>query len=120
MTTSILDFTYTELESWFSEYKEAMSSWGGYLLESYPELLTTWYAERVIDYKNVADKSKVSPGDCVMPANKYVILAAERHMKDLEKQGTDDFPWIFDIEKAHRPIRFIEKKCQPQKGILNG
>lgn len=116
MTTNILDYTYTELESWFSEYREAMASWGGFLLEPYPDLLTTWYAERVIAYKNMEDKSNVTPYDCVIPADEYVILAAERHMKDLEKQGTDDFPWIFDTEKAHRPIRFIEKKCKPSKG----
>src|SRR5699024_7689464 len=42
--------------------------------------------------------------------------AAKRHMRDLARQGTDDFPWIFVEEKGHRPIRFIEKFCRPSKG----
>ncbi|HBO5952285.1 TPA: terminase large subunit, partial [Pseudomonas aeruginosa] len=70
--------------------------------QPYPELLTTWYAERLIDGS--------------IPASKENILAAKRHMRDLERQGTDDFPWVFDEEKGHRPIRFIEKKCKPSKG----
>ncbi|SUM32115.1 terminase large subunit [Staphylococcus gallinarum] len=28
----------------------------------------------------------------------------------------NDSRWIFDEEKAHRPIRFIEKFCKPSKG----
>lgn len=70
-----------------------------------PNLLTTWYAEQVVDGKIVAGKD--------------VVLACKRHLRDLKRQGTDGFPWVFDEEKAHRPIRFIEKFCKPSKGDFN-
>lgn len=98
----IIEMNYTEISKWFEALKEEYASWGGYLKEPYPALLTTWYAERVIDGS--------------MPADKDVILAAKRHLSDLEKQDTEGFPWIFDEEKGWRVIRFIEKKCKPSKG----
>ncbi|KYC64695.1 terminase large subunit [Heyndrickxia coagulans] len=106
MTTTIskplLEMNYSELEEWWEGYLAEQKSWGGILEQPYPELLTTWYAERLIDGS--------------IPASKENILAAKRHLRDLERQGTDDFPWVFDEEKAHRPIRFIEQKCKPSKG----
>lgn len=113
---SITDMNYTELEAWWKDYRDGMSSWGGYLLQPYPELLTTWFAERVIDYDEMPDQAKWTPWDPIMPAGELVILAARRHMRDLERQGTDDFPWVFDEEKGHKPVRFLEKKCKPSKG----
>ncbi|WP_439196982.1 terminase large subunit [Bacillus velezensis] len=98
----LLDMSYSELTKWWADYQAEQQSWGGILVEPYPELLTTWYAERLIDGS--------------IPASKENILAAKRHRRDLERQGTDDFPWIFDEEKGHRPVRFIEKKCRPSKG----
>lgn len=43
-------------------------------------------------------------------------MSCQRHLNDLKRQGTEEFPWIFDEEKAHRPIRYIEKFCRPSKG----
>ena len=103
MTTSnILEMSYTERVDYWQNYLEEQASWGGYLKQAYPELLTTWYAERLIDGS--------------IPASKENILAAKRHMKDLDRQGTEDFPWVFDEKKGHRPIRYIEKKCKPTEG----
>lgn len=65
-------------------------------------LLATWYAEQVVDGNIIASKK--------------VILACERHLNDLTRAGTEKFPYVFDEEKAHRPIRFIEKYCKPSKG----
>lgn len=45
-----------------------------------------------------------------------VKLACERHLKDLERQGTKEFPYIFDPDIAYRPIEFIEKFCKPSQG----
>lgn len=70
-----------------------------------PTLLATWYAEQV------------TKGNII--ACKKVIQACERHLNDLEKQGTDDFPWVFDEKLGHRPIQFIEKFCKPSKGAFN-
>jgi phage terminase large subunit-like protein len=66
------------------------------------KLLTTWYAEQVVKGKIIASKK--------------VKLACKRHLKDLKRQGKKDFPWIFDEEKGHRPIKFIEAFCRPSKG----
>ncbi|XIQ67284.1 hypothetical protein N8D24_08925 [Enterococcus faecium] len=55
--------------------------------------------------------------EAYQPAKKN-IQAAKRHMRDLQRQGTDDFPWIFDEEKGHRPIRYIEKNVNQLKATL--
>lgn len=49
-------------------------------------------------------------------ACKKVKQACQRHLKDLKRQGTKEFPYVFDEEKAYRPILFIEKFCKPSKG----
>lgn len=101
----ILEMSFTELETWWHDYRERQKSWGGILEHPYPKLLTTWYAERLVD------------GDIL--ASKENIQSAKRHLRDLERQGTEEFPWVFVEEKGHRPIRFIEKKCSPSKGDSN-
>jgi len=102
MAVSLLNLSQPKLEQWWKDYREEQVSWGGILLQPYPELLTTWYAERLIDGS--------------IPASKENILAAKRHMFDLSHQGTEDFPWIFDEQKGHRPVRFIEENCKPTEG----
>ncbi|MEC2565299.1 terminase large subunit, partial [Bacillus thuringiensis] len=67
-----------------------------------PNILATWYAEQVVKGNIIASKK--------------VILASRRHLNDLKKQGTEEFPYIFDEDLAHRPIKFIEKFCRPSKG----
>jgi phage terminase large subunit-like protein len=66
------------------------------------KLLTTQYATDVVLGKIVASKK--------------VRLACERHLNDLQRQGTEGFPFVFDEEKALRPIEFIERFCKPSKG----
>jgi phage terminase large subunit-like protein len=66
------------------------------------ELKTTLYAEQVLSGKIVA-------------SNK-VKLACKRHKNDLKRAKNDDFPYIFDPEKAYRPIAYIERFCRPSKG----
>ncbi len=34
-------------------------------------------------------------------------LAYERHLRDLERQGTPDFPFVFDVAAAERIVRFF-------------
>jgi len=58
--------------------------------------------------------TKVLNGEIV--ASKKVKLACERHLKDLKRVGSDDFPWVFDEDKAFRPVKFIETFCSPSKG----
>jgi len=66
------------------------------------DLLTTPYARDAVAGRIVVSKK--------------VRQACERHLRDLERQGTDDFPWVFDEGKALRPIEFIQRFCKPSKG----
>ncbi|MBN2910780.1 terminase large subunit [Polycladomyces sp. WAk] len=66
------------------------------------DLLTTSYAEDAVAGKIIVSKK--------------VRQACERHLRDLKRQGTDDFPYVFDEEKALRPITFIQRFCKPSKG----
>lgn len=40
-------------------------------------------------------------------AGPWVRLAAQRHLRDLERAGTDEFPWVFDEARADKVIRFF-------------
>jgi phage terminase large subunit-like protein len=42
------------------------------------------------------------------PACKWEILAVKRHLRDLDRQGTAAFPYVFDEIKAQRIINFGE------------
>ncbi len=67
-------------------------------------------AERYID--GVIDGSIV--------VGKKIKLAVERHLKDLKRAESDDFPYYFDPKIALRPIRFIESFCRHSKGEWAG
>jgi len=45
-------------------------------------------------------------------AGKYVIKACERHLRDLERQGDEGFPYVFDEDKANKVFEFAEKYCK--------
>lgn len=49
---------------------------------------------------------KVAIGD--VPCGKLHKLACQRHLKDLEKQGTKDFPYIWKPEKSENILNFAE------------
>ncbi|KKC49527.1 terminase [Paenibacillus sp. D9] len=49
-------------------------------------------------------------------ASKKVFLACQRHLRDLKRQGTKAFPYIFDEDKGYRPIAYIERFCKPSQG----
>jgi phage terminase large subunit-like protein len=95
----------SELAKWYQIWrKEQVKQF--YILEKpSPKPRTTWYAEQVV-------KGSIK-------ASKKNIQSCQRHLDDLKRQGTEDFPWIFDEEKAHRPIKFIETYCKPSKGDYN-
>ncbi|HHV61141.1 MAG TPA: terminase large subunit, partial [Firmicutes bacterium] len=52
-------------------------------------------------------------------AGKWVRLACERHLRDLERAGTDEFPYIFDPARADRVFAFF-RFCRHVKGPLAG
>ncbi|MFA5672660.1 MAG: terminase TerL endonuclease subunit, partial [Synergistaceae bacterium] len=67
--------------------------------------LATQYAEDVVEGKIIACRK--------------VILACERHLRDIERQKSDGYPWVFDEELGHRPIAFMEQFCKPSQGNFN-
>ncbi len=42
--------------------------------------------------------------------------ACERFMRELKQAGKPGYRWTFDLQKAYRPIDFMEKFCRPTKG----
>lgn len=89
----------------FITWKKDQVKKGNILEKPSNKLLTTWYAEQVVKGKiKASQKNKQS---------------AQRHLNDLKRQGTEEFPWIFVEEQGHRPVRFIEKFCKPSKGDFN-
>ena len=67
--------------------------------------------------KSYADITHQYAADVVagrVPACKWVRLACQRHQRDLERVGSDGFPFVFDpelvdgvSEKAYRPVRRV-------------
>ena len=50
---------------------------------------------------------------------KYEILACQRHLDDLKRQGTDNFPDVFDTTRADRIIRWFGQ-CIQIRGVDAG
>lgn len=50
---------------------------------------------------------------------RWVRLACERHLRDLDRQGADKFPFVFDPSKAERVFAFFGF-CRHVKGQLAG
>ncbi|WP_094247947.1 terminase TerL endonuclease subunit [Paenibacillus sp. RUD330] len=50
-------------------------------------------------------------------AGKYVRLACERHLKDLGRQGTEDFPYTFEPTRAERVFYFASFCCHVEDGL---
>lgn len=50
---------------------------------------------------------------------KYEILACQRHLLDLKRQGTDAFPYVFDTTRADRIIRWFGQ-CIQVRGVDAG
>ena len=49
----------------------------------------------------------------------YEIMACQRHLDDLKRQGTDDFPYVFDATRADRIIRWFGQ-CIQVRGVYAG
>lgn len=62
---------------------------------------------------------KYVEGDWRRFAGHYELKAYERHLRDLERQGTPDFPYVFDETRADRIIRWFTQ-CRHVRGPLSG
>ena len=49
----------------------------------------------------------------------YEIKACQRHLDDLDRQGTKDFPYIFDTTRADRILRWFSQ-CNQVRGVEAG
>lgn len=54
------------------------------------------------------------------PCCEWEIKACRRHLRDLERQGTEEFPYIFDKSRAQRIYDWFEKCCKHPRGVLSG
>ena len=50
---------------------------------------------------------------------KYEILACQRHLDDLKRQGKADFPYVFDTTRADRIVRWF-RQCVQIRGVDAG
>ncbi|SFT04171.1 terminase large subunit [Marininema halotolerans] len=66
------------------------------------ELKTTEYAHDVLVGRVIASQK--------------VEMACQRHINDLKRAGSDDFPWVFSPEKGFRAVDFIQRFCKPSQG----
>jgi phage terminase large subunit-like protein len=57
------------------------------------------------DHPVTAYARRVVSGDLRSMCNKWEILACQRHLDDLERAGTADFPYVFDDTRADRLYR---------------
>lgn len=68
--------------------------------------MTTYRAQEYID--------GVQSGDII--TCKYVKQAVQRHVNDIKRQNTPDFPYYFDDTEPKRVIRFTHHLCYHVKG----
>ena len=54
------------------------------------------------------------------PSCKREWQSCERHLKDLQRQGTDGFPFVFDESRANRIFDWFQKCCRHVRGAFSG
>jgi len=65
-------------------------------------------------YAKQVTQGKLMPLCC-----KYEILACQRHLDDLKRQGDPDFPYVFDVTRADRILRWFGE-CRQVRGVEQG
>ncbi len=56
----------------------------------------------------------------IRPSCKREWKACERHLKDLQRQGTEEFPFVFDESRADRIFDWFELCCRHVRGPFSG
>ncbi len=54
------------------------------------------------------------------PSCKREWQACERHLKDLKRQGSEDFPFVFDETRAQRVFDWFQNCCRHVRGPFSG
>lgn len=60
------------------------------------------------DYKKIASDYCLQVLDGTIPANKFVKQCCERQLRDLTKEGSKGFPYIYDSAKGANVCTFVE------------
>ena len=60
------------------------------------------------DYKKIASDYCLQVLDGTIPANKFVKQCCERQLRDLTKEGSKGFPYIYDPAKGANVCTFVE------------
>ena len=58
--------------------------------------------------------------DGLRPVCNAEFLACKRHLDDLERQGTEEFPYVFDETRADRIFDWFEGYCHHVRGAFAG
>ena len=53
-------------------------------------------------------------------ACKWEKLSCERHLRDLLRQNTEEFPYVFDYTRSNMIFNWFSKRCTHVKGIYSG
>lgn len=100
---NVLNMTHTKRVRWWETFRKEQASWGGLLLEPYPELLTNWYAERLLD------------GDIL--ASKENITMVKRHLNELNVKERMNFHGYLMKKRAIDQFVLLRKIANQQKVI---
>lgn len=56
----------------------------------------------------------------IRPACEMERLACQRHLDDLHRQATPEFPYVFDESRANRVFDWFERCCRHVRGVFSG
>lgn len=90
--------------------KAFADAWGEIEKKISPSFAAQWYAASC-EHKSFTAIAEEYARDVLaekIPACKWVKLACERHLKDLERARSGDWKFCFDRAKADRVCRFVE------------
>lgn len=76
--------------------------------------------ERDLDQLHPTHRYAVEVAQGLRKVCKRERQACERHLRDLERQGTDEFPWVFDETRADRIFDWFERVCRHVRGPFAG
>jgi len=85
--------------------------------------VTTYSAETLKAYANVyhpTTKYALEVVNGLRVACKWEKLSCERHLKDLMRQDTDGFPYVFDETRANRIFDWFSMCCKHVRGVFSG
>lgn len=78
------------------------------------------YSTKDLDQLHPTTRYAVEIVSGLRPSCKREWQACERHLKDLQRQGTEEFPFVFDESRANRIFDWFERCCRHVRGPFSG